>query len=85
MKFVYMIEDETLLDGAWTDPREAARRYIGFRKEPDPNLDVEEIIQDRIDKAMEMLSDTSDFPKLVKVPVNPVGSLKTFHLDRYHH
>lgn len=72
-KCVYMVLDETRMWGGWTDPRAAARWYLGYRKEPDPDLDAESMIQCDIDKMIERLADTSNCPMLSEMPIDPAG------------
>ena len=67
MKYVYMVLTETEIYGAWTNPRDAVM-WI-FDDEPDENLE---------DAMIEMMA--SDYPILVKIPVNPTG--EPWHLDR---
>ncbi len=80
MKHVYLILEETDIYGAWSGPREAAKRYLGYRKEPDPDIDAESLIQAEVTKELEELMDTTDYPVLCKVPVDPTTEMWT--LDR---
>ena len=57
---VYMALDETEIYGAWTNPRDVVMWILD--DEPVDNLE---------DEMIKMLS--SDYPAIVKVPVNPAG------------
>lgn len=67
---VYMIVDEATCWGAWTNPRDAARWYLGYRKEPDPDLDAESMIQCEM---VDEMADTLNCPMLVEMPIDPAG------------
>jgi hypothetical protein len=78
---------ETSIDGAWTDPLEAVKCYfhrdieesedgkIGLYFHSTERFSPEELVE-------RMLDPSSDYPVLVKVPVNPKDKKGVWDMDR---
>lgn len=71
MDCVYLVLEETSIDGSWSDPEDAVRYY--FRDSIDDRglLDYDGESLTVKEMAERMLGPRSDYPVLVRMPINP--------------
>lgn len=74
-EYVYMLLWETDMWGVWTNPRDAAKWLLEGEDEDERTIHGET----DVDKIAEKML-TSDYPALVKIPVNPTG--EPWYMDR---
>ncbi len=73
MIYVYVIENETDVCGAWSTPEKAVKAYLdvdenGMVEWGNGRISIKEAVQ-------KMLAADSDYPVISKVPINPPNSM----------
>ncbi len=76
MDYIYLIVHETSVDGAWTDPLEAVKCFFhrDIEESDDGKIELSVCSAERFspeELVERMLDPLSDYPALVKVPIDP--------------